>query len=77
MAAAQVRQECARARLEQRSDKSAMPSSLSMGPGIPRTLRAAFRLPELLYRSGLGSLLGRRFLRLSHRGRRSGAPYAT
>ena len=50
---------------------------MSTGPEIPRTLRAAFRLPERLYRSGLGPLLGRRFLRLSHRGRRSGAPYAT
>jgi deazaflavin-dependent oxidoreductase (nitroreductase family) len=47
------------------------------GPEIPRWLWAAFRLPERLYRFGLGSLLGRRFLRLSHRGRRSGAPYAT
>jgi deazaflavin-dependent oxidoreductase (nitroreductase family) len=47
------------------------------GPEVPRWLRAAFLLPERLYRFGWGSLLGRRFLRLSHRGRRSGAPYAT
>jgi deazaflavin-dependent oxidoreductase (nitroreductase family) len=50
---------------------------MSTGPEIPRWLRAAFRVPERLYRVGLGSLLGRRFLRLSHRGRRSGAPYTT
>lgn len=50
---------------------------MSTGPEIPRWLRAAFRLPERLYRAGLGSVLGRRFLRLSHRGRRSGTSYAT
>ena len=61
----------------ERSDESAGPSSPSTGPEIPRWLWAAFRFPERLYRFGLGSLLGRRFLRLSHRGRRSGAPYAT
>ena len=50
---------------------------MSTGPEIPRWLRAAFRVPERRYRVGLGSLLDRRFLRLGHRGRRSGAPYAT
>lgn len=39
----------------------------------PRGLsRAIFRLPLLLYPIGLGGLLGRRFLRLTHRGRHSG-----
>ena len=65
------------ASLIDRSDRSARPSSMSTGPEIPRWLRAAFRLPERLYRAGLGSVLGRRFLRLSHRGRRSGTSYAT
>ena len=35
-------------------------------------LRFAFRAPILLYRLGLGRLLGVRFLLLEHRGRRSG-----
>jgi deazaflavin-dependent oxidoreductase (nitroreductase family) len=44
---------------------------------IPRWLRVAFRGPDQLYRHGLGFLLGRRFLRLTHVGRRSGTRYAT
>jgi deazaflavin-dependent oxidoreductase (nitroreductase family) len=40
-------------------------------------LKAAFRLPDLLYRHGLGWVLGRRFLRLLHVGRRTGRRYAT
>jgi deazaflavin-dependent oxidoreductase (nitroreductase family) len=43
----------------------------------PRWLRIAFRLPDRLYRYGLGRLLGRRFLRLTHYGRRSGNRYTT
>ena len=43
-------------------------------PDLPPWLRVAFRLPEHLYRHGLGRLLGHRFLRLTHRGRRSGTP---
>lgn len=35
-------------------------------------LRILFRAPILLYRAGLGSLLGHRFLYLVHRGRNSG-----
>ncbi|MQA11945.1 MAG: nitroreductase family deazaflavin-dependent oxidoreductase [Pseudonocardiaceae bacterium] len=35
-------------------------------------LRAAFRAPIWLYRAHLGWLLGRRFVYLAHRGRRSG-----
>lgn len=40
-------------------------------------LRALLRAPEWLYRLHLGVLLGRRFLRLTHRGRRSGQVYRT
>jgi deazaflavin-dependent oxidoreductase (nitroreductase family) len=36
---------------------------------------AFFRAPLLLYRLGLGRLLGHRFLLLTHRGRKSGRPY--
>ena len=43
---------------------------------IPTWARVALRLPERLYRVGLGSLLGHRFLRLVHVGRRSGRRYA-
>jgi deazaflavin-dependent oxidoreductase (nitroreductase family) len=44
---------------------------------IPRWLRFAFRVPDRLYRHGLGFLLGRRFVRLTHTGRRSGTQYTT
>lgn len=41
--------------------------------GPPRgLLRLAFRLPVHLYRARLGFLLGRRFLMIEHRGRKSG-----
>jgi deazaflavin-dependent oxidoreductase (nitroreductase family) len=43
------------------------------GPG----LRALMRLPGLLYRFGLGALLGHRFLQLTHTGRRSGRQQRT
>lgn len=40
---------------------------------LPRGLaRLGFRLPIWLYRMGLGSLLGGRFLLLTHRGRKTG-----
>ncbi len=39
---------------------------------MPRWLRTAFRAPNRLYDAGLGRLLGGRFLRLTHTGRRSG-----
>jgi deazaflavin-dependent oxidoreductase (nitroreductase family) len=43
-------------------------------PAKPRgALRLGFRLPIALYRAHLGWLLGRRFLLLTHRGRKSGA----
>lgn len=45
-------------------------------PPVPLWLRVAFRLPERLYRHDLGWLLGRRFLRLAHVGRRSGKRHA-
>ena len=38
---------------------------------------AVFRLPSHLYDRGRGNLLGHSFLRLIHRGRRSGRPYST
>lgn len=38
----------------------------------PAALKLAFKVPTLLYRAGLGRLLGRRFLLLIHRGRKSG-----
>lgn len=40
-------------------------------------LRFAFNAPAGLYRVGLGRLLGRRFLALTHRGRKSGRLYDT
>jgi deazaflavin-dependent oxidoreductase (nitroreductase family) len=36
--------------------------------------RFLYRLPILIYRAGLGSLLGKRFLLLEHTGRKSGLP---
>ncbi len=38
-------------------------------------LRASFAAPNALYANGFGWLLGRRFLRLSHTGRRSGQTF--
>jgi len=53
-------------------------SSLTTGRGRPRGLaRLLFRAPVWLYRRGLGWLLGRRFLLLTHTGRRSGLPRQT
>ncbi|MBV8999820.1 MAG: nitroreductase family deazaflavin-dependent oxidoreductase [Solirubrobacterales bacterium] len=46
-------------------------SSRAIRPWLIRTLRA----PVVLYDWNLGWLLGRRFLRLTHRGRRSGRCY--
>lgn len=43
----------------------------------PRWLRPVLRAPDLLYRLGAGRLLGRRFLRLVHVGRRTGRRHAT
>ncbi len=41
----------------------------------PRGLaRIGFRIPIILYRLGLGGLLGTRFLLLTHTGRKSGLP---
>jgi deazaflavin-dependent oxidoreductase (nitroreductase family) len=40
-------------------------------------LRSVLRLPDVLYRHGLGRLLGQRFLRLVHIGRRTGRSHAT
>ena len=40
-------------------------------------LRALFRAPILFYRMNLGFLLGRRFLMLTHVGRKSGLPRQT
>jgi deazaflavin-dependent oxidoreductase (nitroreductase family) len=38
----------------------------------PALLTAVFKVPTLIYRAGLGHLLGKRFLLLVHRGRKSG-----
>jgi deazaflavin-dependent oxidoreductase (nitroreductase family) len=43
----------------------------------PRLLRSLMRLPLWLYRAHLGWLLGQRFLRLTHTGRRTGVPRQT
>lgn len=42
---------------------------------LPPWLRALFAAPNALYRHGLGGLLGRRFLQLTHVGRTSGSPH--
>ncbi|MCR6485615.1 nitroreductase family deazaflavin-dependent oxidoreductase [Amycolatopsis sp. OK19-0408] len=42
-----------------------------------RVMRAVFRAPVRLYDHGLGGLFGRRFLCLTHVGRRSGRRYRT
>ncbi len=44
---------------------------------MPGWLRAVFAAPHPLYDHGLGWLLGGRFVRVSHVGRRSGRPYRT
>jgi len=49
-----------------------------MSPDTTRSwLIRALRAPAVLYDWNLGRLLGRRFLRLTHRGRRSGHCYRT
>ena len=45
--------------------------------GLNRLVRAIFRAPVRLYDHGLGWLLGRRFLCLTHVGRKSGRRYRT
>jgi deazaflavin-dependent oxidoreductase (nitroreductase family) len=45
--------------------------------GVNRLVRAIFRAPVRLYDHGLGWLLGRRFLCLTHVGRKSGCRYRT
>ncbi|MDJ0869440.1 MAG: nitroreductase family deazaflavin-dependent oxidoreductase [Myxococcota bacterium] len=50
-----------------------MPQRRAPAPPTGWALRLA-RLPIALYRVGLGALLGRRFLLLTHRGRHSGEP---
>lgn len=45
--------------------------------GVNRVVRAIFRAPVRLYDHGLGRLLGRRFLCLTHVGRTSGHRYRT
>ncbi|MEP6562275.1 MAG: nitroreductase family deazaflavin-dependent oxidoreductase [Nakamurella sp.] len=52
-------------------------ASVIMASELPRWLVTALRLPAVLYQYGLGGLLGQRFLRITHRGRRSGRRYAT
>ena len=42
---------------------------------LPGWLKVAFRVPNALYDKGFGRLLGHRFLRLTHTGRRTGAPH--
>jgi deazaflavin-dependent oxidoreductase (nitroreductase family) len=37
----------------------------------PASLKLTFKIPTLIYRAGLGRLLGKRFLLLVHRGRKS------
>jgi deazaflavin-dependent oxidoreductase (nitroreductase family) len=43
--------------------------------GLAPWLRASFAAPNALYANGCGWLLGRRFLRLSHTGRRTGLTF--
>jgi deazaflavin-dependent oxidoreductase (nitroreductase family) len=52
---------------------SSPPRSVPHEPRNPRgLLKWAFNVPRLIYRLHLGWLLGRHFLQLTHRGRRSG-----
>jgi deazaflavin-dependent oxidoreductase (nitroreductase family) len=44
---------------------------------ISPRLRRLLAAPDVLYRLGLGPLLGRRFLRLTHRGRKTGRLHRT
>jgi deazaflavin-dependent oxidoreductase (nitroreductase family) len=45
--------------------------------GMPGWLRATFRAPNAVYDAGAGRLLGNRFVRLTHTGRRSGREFHT
>ena len=46
-----------------------------MATTIPPWLRVVFAAPNALYRRGMGRALGRRFLQLTHVGRKSGAEH--
>lgn len=52
-------------------------SSLKARHPVKGLLRFGVRLPLWLYRAHLGWLLGERFLRLTHVGRKSGRPHQT
>lgn len=54
-----------------------MTSNLSVKHPVKGWLRFGVRLPLWLYRAHLGWLLGERFLRLTHIGRKSGQPHQT
>jgi deazaflavin-dependent oxidoreductase (nitroreductase family) len=54
-----------------------MTSSLSAKHPVKGWLRLGVRMPLWLYRAHLGWLLGERFLRLTHSGRKSGQPRQT
>ena len=54
-----------------------MTSTLSAKHPVKGLLRFGVRLPLWLYRLHLGWLLGERFLRLTHIGRKSGRPHQT
>jgi deazaflavin-dependent oxidoreductase (nitroreductase family) len=54
-----------------------MATPLSVKHPVKGLLRFGVRLPLLLYRARLGWLLGERFLRLTHIGRKSGQPHQT
>jgi deazaflavin-dependent oxidoreductase (nitroreductase family) len=54
-----------------------MTSTLSAKHPVKGWLRLGVRLPLWLYRLHLGWLLGERFLRLTHIGRKSGQPHQT
>jgi deazaflavin-dependent oxidoreductase (nitroreductase family) len=54
-----------------------MTSTLSAKHPVKGLLRFGVRLPLWLYRAHLGWLLGERFLRLTHIGRKSGQPRQT
>ncbi|WP_454855870.1 nitroreductase family deazaflavin-dependent oxidoreductase [Promicromonospora soli] len=46
-----------------------------MATTIPPWMRTVFAAPNALYRHGMGRVLGRRFLQLTHVGRKSGAEH--
>lgn len=60
------------------SGMSSSPTGSGGAPKRPsRLLKLVFDAPSFLYRLGLGWLLGRRFLALTHRGRKSGQSHQT